>query len=160
MVQAAILSTDSSGMAAAGIRLQRRGRRLAVLGLALAAPAAVFALGGDAAATEPDLARLIRFMALLKAGFALAALVVGLWRIARPAAPWREAVYLAAPALMLAGAAALWQMQAFGPASIVLHAGLFGFLAAALTDPDFFPSGLRRIGQAAGGGERRLSPTE
>ncbi|MER2269397.1 hypothetical protein [Methylobacterium oxalidis] len=157
MHDAAILLDRTSPVSAPR---DRRGRRATMVGLALAAPAAAFALGGAPSEIEPDLARLIRFMALLKGGFALAALLVCLWRLARPAAPWREAVYLAAPALMAGGAAALWQMQVVGPAALALHAGLFAFLAAALTDPDFFPRGFRRLRQAAGGGERRLSPTD
>ncbi|MDR7040159.1 putative membrane protein [Methylobacterium sp. BE186] len=137
-----------------------RTRRAVMLGLAVAAVLAVLAAGGGAADTEPDLLRLVRFMAALKGAFALAALVACFWRLRRPALPWRQAVYVVAPALMAGGALALWQVQLPGLAAILLHAGLFGFLAAALTDADFLEMPVRRLRQAAGGRERRLSPTE
>ena len=105
----------------------------------LAAGAAV--ARAPAAAVEPDLARVIRCMALIKGGFALAALVGCFWRLARPAGIWRTPVYVAGPSLMAAGALGLWSLHGLGLAALGLHLGLFAVLAAALTDPDVFASG-------------------
>ncbi|SFM80671.1 hypothetical protein [Methylobacterium pseudosasicola] len=106
---------------------------LAVLG---AGAASVRAPG---TAIDPDLVRVIRFMALIKGGFALAAFAACLWRLARPAAPWRTAIYVAGPPLMAAGAIGLWSVQGVPFAATGLHLGMLAVLAAALTDPDFLP---------------------
>lgn len=122
-------------------------RRRAVLALATAAALTAGAtLGTPAAGVEPDLVRLMRFMALMKGGFAALALAACWYRLARPAAPWRELVYLAAPALTAGGALALWRLAGPGLAAGVLHLGLLALLAAALTDGDFLPGdGLSRL---------------
>jgi hypothetical protein len=109
---------------------------------------AAFAVAGSldpsaTSAADPDLVRLMRFMALLKGAFLLVALVGSFWRLARPAASWRTAIYVGGPPLMAAGTMALWRMQDAGLAASVLHVGLFALLAAALTDRDFIPA-LRR----------------
>ncbi|WP_147844236.1 hypothetical protein [Methylobacterium sp. WL6] len=52
--------------------------------------------------------------------------------------------YVAGPALMAGGALALWSLQSVGVAALGLHLGLFGVLAAGLTDPAFFDGRLRR----------------
>ena len=114
---------------------------------------AVAILGAGAASArstgtlvDPDLARVIRFMALMKGGFALAAFAACLWRLARPAGPWRTPVYVVGPPLMAAGAIGLWSFQGLQVAAPALHLGLFAVLAAALTDPDFLPD-LSRLGR-------------
>ncbi len=102
---------------------------------------AVLAVGGPSTtALDPDLTRLMRFMAALKGGFALVALAACAWRLGRPAASWRKAVYVVGPGAMAAGALALWQGQAVGLATIGLHAGMFALLATALTDEAFIPA--------------------
>ena len=97
-------------------------------------------------AVDPDLVRVIRFMALMKGGFALAAFAGCVWRLARPAGPWRTPIYVVAPPLMAAGAIGLWSLQSLPIAAAGLHLGLLAVLAAALTDPDFFPD-LARLGR-------------
>jgi len=97
-------------------------------------------LGGAPTRGEPDLARELRLMAAMKGTFALAAFTACYWRLARPANPWRMAIYVAAPPLMAAGAAGMWSLHHLGVAALGLHAGLFAVLAAALTDPDFLPA--------------------
>ncbi|MGH1571846.1 hypothetical protein ACRAWG_15610 [Methylobacterium sp. P31] len=96
------------------------------------------------ATVDPDLVRLIRFMALIKGGFALAAFLGSLWRLARPAAAWRISVYIAGPPLMAAGAIGLWSLHDLGIAALGVHLGLVILIAAALTDPDFLPDSLFR----------------
>lgn len=117
---------------------------LAFLTLLATAVAAFAALRAPATAMDPDLARVIRAMALIKGGFALAALIGCLWRLGRPARRWRGAIYVAGPPLMAAGAIGLFSLQGLGLAAIALHLGLFAVLAAALTDPDVFDGVSRR----------------
>ncbi|MEE7493245.1 hypothetical protein [Methylobacterium oryzae] len=113
-------------------------RMLAALTI-LALPLAWVAAGrAPAAPVDPDLVRVIRFMALLKGGFALAALAGCFWRLGRPAG-WRSAVYVAGPPLMALGAAGLWSLRDPGLAALGLHLGLFAILAAALTDREALP---------------------
>ncbi|MGT2481488.1 hypothetical protein ACU4GR_27680 [Methylobacterium oryzae CBMB20] len=113
-------------------------RMLAALTI-LALPLAWVAAGrAPAVPVDPDLVRVIRFMALLKAGFALAALAGCFWRLGRPAG-WRSAVYVAGPPLMALGAAGLWSLRDPGLAALGLHLGLFAILAAALTDREALP---------------------
>lgn len=117
---------------------------LVLLTVAAFAGAGVAAFRAPASAMDPDLARVIRAMALIKAGFALAAFAGCLWRLAKPARPWRTAIYVAGPPLMVAGAIGLFSLQGLGAAAIGLHLGLFAVLAAALTDPSFFDGVARR----------------
>lgn len=122
----------------------RFARPLLVLFTGIAcAVAAVAAVRLPTVATDPDLARVIRAMALIKGGFALIAFAGCLWRLARPAHAWRTAVYVAGPPLMAAGAIGLFSLHGLGLAAIGLHLGLFAVLAAGLTDPAFF-DGLSR----------------
>src|SRR6478672_13059483 len=72
---------------------------LAATGAALAGSATL----GCPVELETDLVRLLRFMALMKGCFAIAALVICLWRLARPVSGWRGAIYGLAPALMFGG---------------------------------------------------------
>jgi hypothetical protein len=115
--------------------------RLALVLLTAAAVlgTAAMAVRSPATPVEPDLARVIRFMAAIKGGFALAALVAGFWRLARPAAPWRTAIYVLGPPAMAGGALALGTLHAPALAAASLHLGLLAVVAAALTDPDFLP---------------------
>ena len=121
-------------------------RRALLVGATVLTLALVTGLGGSAAAetADPDLVRLLQFMAGLKGGFAALALAACYWRLGRPSAPWREAVYIVGPAAMAAGAVCLWQLQSAGLAALVLHAGMFVLLAAALTDEAFIPALRRR----------------
>ncbi|MCJ2012746.1 hypothetical protein [Methylobacterium sp. J-076] len=111
---------------------------VALTALALVGAGAAVARA-PAASVDPDLMRVVRFMAAMKGGFALAALAACFWRLARPAAPWRMAAYLAGPPAMAAGAVALWASLAPAAAAACLHLGLFTVVAAALTDPGFIP---------------------
>ncbi|MGU3540443.1 hypothetical protein [Methylobacterium sp. A54F] len=147
-----------SGVPAGAVRARgpiRVGRPALVLGL-VAAVAVAASLGTGPDGVEADLARLLRFMALLKGLFAGAAFAAAWWRLARlarPARSWRGLVYAAAPGLMAGGAVALWRGAEAGAAALALHLGLFAFLAAALTDRDFIPDPRRlRAGRAVAAG--------
>ncbi|GJE57818.1 MULTISPECIES: hypothetical protein [Methylobacterium] len=123
-------------------RIGPRGLLLVVTASALAL-AVVLGPGTASSTVEPDLARLLRYMALLKGLFAGIAFSFGYWRLARPAALWREVVYVVGPGVMAGAALCLWQLQSAGLAAAGLHIGLFALVAAALTDRDFI-AGLRR----------------
>ncbi|WP_336491806.1 hypothetical protein [Methylobacterium nigriterrae] len=118
-----------------------RGWRIVLL-VATASALAAAVLSGTPAegGTDPDLVRVIRFMALIKGTFALVAFAVCFWRLARPTPGWRAPAYALTPAAMAGGALALWHLSAFGPAAFGLHLGLLVLLAAALTDRGFLPS--------------------
>lgn len=137
-----------TGMPAVSTRAARgpRTARALLALLTILALAGVWAAVARAPDTtiDPDLVRVIRFMALIKGGFALAALAGCAWRLARPAAPWRVPIYVAGPPLMAAGAIGLWSLHDPGIAALGLHLGLLAVLAAALTDPDFLPDRPRR----------------
>ncbi|MCJ2093041.1 hypothetical protein MKK67_11100 [Methylobacterium sp. J-072] len=139
------------GLSAATDRKSGRSRSAARGALCLLTALAVLGAGATSmrspgTAVDPDLVRVIRFMALIKGGFALAAFAGCVWRLARPAAPWRTAIYVAGPPLMAAGAIGLWSVQGVPIAAAGLHLGLLAVLAAALTDPDFLPD-LSRLGR-------------
>lgn len=124
-----------------------KGRRwlLACTVAAMIAAGTLAALA-PASGMDEDLARLLRFMALLKGTFAVVAFAGAWWRLARPAPVWREIVYIAGPGLMAGGSVALWQVGAVTFATVALHAGMVALLAAALTDPDFIPPRRSRFG--------------
>ena len=125
---------------AASTRLN--GRRVLLVAGTLAGVTLATALGAGVGSSDadPDLLRLMQFMALLKGGFAVMALGACFWRLARPAAAWREMVYVAGPGVMAAGAVCLWQLQWTGLAAAGLHIGMFALLGAALTDEAFIPA--------------------
>lgn len=123
----------------AGHRMPHARTVLVLATIAALAAGGLSLAGGEAAARDPDLVRLMRFMAALKGGFALVALAGCFWRLARPAHSWRRLVYVAGPPLMIAGALGLWALRAPVPFALALHLGLFAVLAASLTDRDFVP---------------------
>jgi len=123
-----------------GASLPRPGRTALVL-----LTVAVLAIAGAAAARapvtrlDPDLVRVIRFMALIKGGLALAAVAACFWRLARPAGPWRTAIYVVGPPAMAGASIALGALLSPALAAASLHLGLLAVVAAALTDRDFIP---------------------
>jgi hypothetical protein len=82
--------------------------------------AAALAVQHDGAA----LTRLMRFMALIKAGMALAAASAVFWRLGVPARwPWLVAYGLSGVA-MAAGPGLIWGMVHVGLGALLLHGGL------------------------------------
>ena len=110
--------------------------RIALLGSGLAA-ASLGVFSGDPdllLQSDPELARLLRGMALIKAALALAALAVIWWRYARPLSSGLGTVYLAGVTSMVFAAATVWQLSHLAFASILFHAGIFMLLGAAYLD--------------------------
>lgn len=121
-------------------------RAALVVGTVLAIAAALAWSPAAPSGMDADLARLLRFMALLKGVFATVAVAAAWWRLARPAAGWRLVTYVAGPALMAGGSTALGLLAAPWLATVGLHAGMLALLAAALTDEAFIPARRRANG--------------
>ena len=135
-----------------GASRPRPGRTaLVLLTVAALAIAGVAAARAPVTRLDPDLVRVIRFMALIKGGLALAAVAACFWRLARPAGPWRTAIYVVGPPAMAGASVALGAMLSPALAAASLHLGLLAVAAAALTDRDFIPDLLlrRRAGSGA-----------
>lgn len=113
-----------------------------VLG-SVAAAAGAIAIGGEtgarAALADPDLARLLRAMAVIKGAMFAAALGALGWRFRRPVAPAFGAAYLALAWTAAGSIGAMWQLAAPGTVAVVLHAAGAALLVAAWRDPDFLP---------------------
>ena len=82
-----------------------------------------------------DLARLLRFMAVIKAAMALGALAAIWWRLGLAASPVRLSVYLATAAAMGAGPGLIWAMAHVAWGALLLHGGLFAALILLWRDP-------------------------
>lgn len=98
----------------------------------VAAHAPASARAAEAAGTE--LTRLLRFMALTKAAFAVGALLLADWRLRRPATPASAASYVAVCALMAAGPGLIWSVAHVAAGAVLFHAGLALLLVLAWTD--------------------------
>jgi len=83
----------------------------------------------------PDLTRLLRAMAAIKAAMALAVLAAVSWRLASPAGPARLAAYALACAAMAAGPGLIWDMAHLVAGAGLLHAGLIAALVLLWRDP-------------------------
>jgi len=82
-----------------------------------------------------DLTRLLRFMAVLKAGMAVAAGAAVFWRLgAAVTLPWLAA-YAVAGGAMAAGPGVIWAMAHVGLGALLLHGGLFATILLLWRDP-------------------------
>jgi hypothetical protein len=114
----------------------------AVLAVAILAALAggALATGPDAvaravAASGPDLTRLLRAMAALKAVMAAGAVAAMVWRLgAAVTLPWL-AGYAAAAAAMAAGPVVIWGMAHVGVGATLLHGGLLASVLLLWRDP-------------------------
>ena len=110
--------------------------RAGLLGSSLGA-ATLGVLAGDPSVllqSDPELARLLRGMALIKAALALAALAVIWWRYSRPLSNGLGTAYLIGATSMVFAAITVWQLSYLAFASILFHAGIFVSLGAAYLD--------------------------
>lgn len=83
---------------------------------------------------DPELARLLRGMALIKAAIVVAALAALLWRFGRPLSHGLTGAYLAG-AWAAAGASMLiWQLELIPAAAVAFHLGELTLLVAAWRD--------------------------
>lgn len=94
-------------------------------------------LAGDPTAylrADPDLAIVLRGMALIKAAFVVAAMTVVLWRYASPLTSRLSATYLIGISLMAFSSTTIWQLSHLAGASVLFHLGVFLLLGAAYLD--------------------------
>ena len=85
-------------------------------------------------ASDPDLAFLLRGMAVIKSGLVLAAAGVLLWRFGHPVSPRLASVYLISAWLGATASMLIWQLTFISWAAIAFHAGGLSFVAAAWFD--------------------------
>lgn len=88
-----------------------------------------------AQAAGEDLTRLMRFMAAIKGGLALAALAGVVWRLGTPVSMTRFVAYGAACAAMGAGPGLIWTMTHVALGALLLHGGLLVAVLMLWRDP-------------------------
>lgn len=129
--------------AAASLAAQRAASALPVRVALVAAVALAIALAqvlghgeaaARAAAADPELTRMLRGMAALKAGLALGAVCLVAWRLGYPASARLAAGLIAAAALMAAGPVLIWHVAPVAAAALLFHAGMGLLLVLCLTD--------------------------
>lgn len=120
-----------------GVRAPVRTVIVAVVLVATVAGFAVGAWSGPEAAIQagPELVRLMRFMAALKAGLALLAVGAVVWRLRAPVVVGRFVAYAAAVAAMSAGPGLIWGMSDIVAGSALLHGGLLATVLLLWRDP-------------------------
>jgi len=89
-----------------------------------------------AAPSDAELVMLLRFMAGVKALFALFALGVSVWRLGHPASPQLTLAYIIAPGLMCAAPVVIWQLAHVAAGAALFHGGLVVLLLALYADRD------------------------
>ena len=118
--------------------LVSRAMLLLVIGIAGAAGFATAATQGSQASAyaDPDLARLLRAMAVLKALIASGAVSAVLWRLGSSVTLPRLAGYALAGAAMAAGPGLIWSMTHLGAGALLLHGGLLACALLLWRDPE------------------------
>ncbi len=110
-------------------------RGLLGVGSLLAAAAGLLSADPTAAeAFEPDLARLLQGMALLKASFVVAALAALTWRLGWSIRPATAALYLFSTWTAAAATTMIWSLDRLVLASLLFHLALLTALVVALRD--------------------------
>ncbi len=114
--------------------------RIGMICLVLVAAAIGFAIGawgGPAAAAQagPDLVRLMRFMAALKALLAAGATAAVVWRLGAPVGAASFAAYAVAAVAMAAGPGLIWGMSHVVAGSVLLHGGMLATALLLWRDP-------------------------
>ena len=85
-------------------------------------------------AADPELARLLRGMALIKAALVMLALAAVTWRFGRPVSLRVAAAYLVGCWLLVSASILVWQLSYIAAAAIGFHAGEIGMLLVAWRD--------------------------
>lgn len=110
-------------------------RALLLVGCALAVVAAY--LPGDPSvleAADPDLAVLLRAMALIKAALVVAALAILWWRFRWPVSSKVAGGYLVGTWLAAGATTMIWQLTHVAPAAALFHVGEIALLLLAWRD--------------------------
>ena len=117
-------------------------RRVLLLALVALAALAGLLITSPAAASQavalfgPDLTRLLRGMAGIKATAAIMLVAVTYWRLASTISPAKFAIYALACAAMAAGPGLMWDMAHLKVGALLLHGGLFVDAVVLWRDPD------------------------
>ena len=129
----------------------RRARAALAVAVGLALVSAHLLAQGDASAravaADPELAHLLRGMALLKAGLTVGAVSLVAWRLGHPASLRLTAGLIAAAALMASGPVLIWHVAPVGAAALLFHVGTALLLILCLLDR----SGAQRLRMIAAG---------
>ena len=96
--------------------------------------AATLALATQAGPHDPELATLLRFMAVVKAAMALGAAALIAWRLGWPVRPATGLGYVAGVSSMAAGAGLIWQLGHVGTGALLVHGGLLALAGLAWLD--------------------------
>lgn len=123
----------SSGVSVRALPLRRTLLRALPFVVCATTIAAVLATGDPTGllASDPELAQLLRGMAILKAALLVAAAAVLTWRFGRPLPRAALGGYLAGLVAMAAATAMVWQLSALPLAAFSFHAGLLAVLLVA-----------------------------
>ncbi len=110
--------------------------RLTLLAVcSFAAAAAIYFAGrGGIQSADPDLAKLLKGMAIIKTAILLAVGALIWWRLGSAIRPSFAAGYIIFVAIGVAGATLVWNMAGLGLAPFLFDGGLLGFLILALRD--------------------------
>lgn len=95
---------------------------------------AALALTTQAGPYDPELATLLRFMAVVKAAMALGAAALIAWRLRWPVRPATGLGYVAGVSSMAAGAGLIWQLGHIGTGALLVHGGLLALAGLAWLD--------------------------
>ncbi len=111
-------------------------RRLGFLAACALAGGAVFLLAGHGGArsADPDLATLLKGMAIIKTAILSVAGAAIWWRLGSPIGTGLAAGYSLSAALAVAGAALVWTLTGLAFAPFLFDGGLLAFLVLALRD--------------------------
>ncbi len=93
-----------------------------------------FSAASSAPSIDPDLAKLVKGMAVIKSVIVLAAGVLIWWRLGSAIRPALAAGYILLAAACTGGAALVWNMTGLAVAPFLFDGGLLGFLILALRD--------------------------
>ena len=96
--------------------------------------AGALALATGAGPYDPELAALLRFMAVVKAAMALGAAALIAGRLGWPVRPAAGLGYVAGASGMAAGAGLIWQLGHVGTGALLVHAGLLALAGIAWLD--------------------------
>ncbi len=83
---------------------------------------------------DPQLALMLRGMALIKATMVLVALALLAWRFMHPIGRLQAAVYIGGAWLAAGGCMLIWQLTHIPAAAVAFHVGEFAFLLMAWRD--------------------------
>lgn len=134
------MSASASTATRAAVPIGRRSVPLRWGGVLLAGGVLAAATGlvlGDPSsllARDPELGRLLRGMALIKAALVAVAMAAIVWRLRRPASTPVAVAYVAGAWTMSFATALIWQLTAIPGAALLFHVGEIGLLLLAWRD--------------------------